>query len=486
MTDFQRIVQLRNRGKTQEEIARELGISRRSVIRYLKDGKVPVYNRQTNSNRKDPMAGFYDLAKQKLESDPSILLTDLHSYLDSKGYLGSERTLRRKTRPLRDIKKHKEVYFQREVRAGEIMEGDFTELYVQIENKKRKVYLWVTTLPFSNTYFATAYYHCTFECFAEGSVLAFNEFNGIAQKYRLDNMSPAVSKILCGKDRVVTTRYKQLQDHYGFEQDFCNPAKGNEKGNVESNIRHIKRKILSRISLHNLVFRNLDAFKEFVWALCREHNELTNVQSKFKEEPLKSLPDQPFLSFRTDVVNINKYSLFTLNKTGHMYSVPSQYIGMSLELRLYPSNLELLHEGKIVASHKRIYGPRGLVSIELEHIINGLIKKPGAMKDWKHRHILFSRPSWLAFYNHLIANGGHDKNYLSCLRLILKHGRDVVTLAMELELENNGPITAKSLEKIITNEMDNIHEIKPLKPTLHHFDELLHGGNHGNQLKSES
>jgi transposase len=122
------------------------------------------------------------------------------------------------------------------------MEGDFTEIYIEITGHKRKIYLWVCSLPFSNSYFATPYYHCNFECFADGSVKAFNEFGGVAKKYRLDNMSVAVKKILMGKNRIVTARYAELQEHYGFSQDFCNPARGNEKGNVEANNRFLKRK----------------------------------------------------------------------------------------------------------------------------------------------------------------------------------------------------------------------------------------------------
>ena len=54
MTDFKQIIQLRNKGKSQQEIANSLGISRRSVIRYLKNGKIPQYSRRTKSNRIDP------------------------------------------------------------------------------------------------------------------------------------------------------------------------------------------------------------------------------------------------------------------------------------------------------------------------------------------------------------------------------------------------------------------------------------------------
>ncbi|MBC8552283.1 MAG: IS21 family transposase [Candidatus Brocadiales bacterium] len=486
MTDFKQIIQLRNKGKTQQEIADKLGVSRRSVIRYLKDGKIPHYSRETKSNRIDPMVNFYEDAKEKLQLNPKLPLNELFEYLCIKGYEGSERTLRRKTLSLRTSLKNKEIFFQREVHPGDVMEGDFTEFYIHIKGKKRKVYLWVTSLPFSNSYFASPYYHCTFEAFADGSVNSFNEFGGIAKKYRLDNMSPAVSKILSGKERVVTARYAQLQQHYGFEQDFCNPAKGNEKGNVEANNKFIKNKINARILLNNISFSSLESFKEFVWGICREHNQKESVKLKFVQEELIPLPETPFKCFRTQVVSINKYSLFSLEKTGHMYSVPSKYIGLSLEMRLYPGTLDVLFDGSIVCSHKRIYGPKGLVSIMPEHVVDGLLKKPGAMKDWKYRQVLFERPAWNDFYKRIIKNGGKDKDYLKCLKLINKYDRELVTVAMELSMEGGEDLSAGQLTKIINNDMDNVFNINPLKMDLNHYDDFLKGGESGSEFKSKS
>ncbi|MCK5884440.1 MAG: IS21 family transposase [Bacteriovoracaceae bacterium] len=486
MTDYKLIIQLRNKGKSQDEIAKAIGISRRTVIRYLKDGHIPQYSREKPSNRADPMVGFYQMVKEKLELNHKLPLSELYEYVSAIGYEGSERTLRRKTKDLRNALKGKEVYFQREVRPAEIMEGDFTEFHITIGGVKRKVYLWVTSLPFSNAYFVTPFYHCSFEAFAEGSVDSFREFQGIAKKYRLDNMSPAVTKILSGKDRIVTARFAQFQQHYGFEQDFCNPGRGNEKGNVEANNKYIKKKIYARISLNNLSFTNIEAFKEFVWELCRDHNKKQSVSSKFKTEMLISLPKTEFSCFRTAVVSINKYSLFTLEKTGHMYSVPSRYIGLSIETRIYTGHIETIYNGKIVCSHSRIYGPRGLVSINPEHVIDGLLKKTGAMKDWKYRDVLFERPAWKSFYEKMIAGGSSDKDYLKCLKLMSKHGKELITVAMELAIESSAELSANQLSRLITNDMENIYDIKPLELDLKKYDEFLTGEENGSKLKGQS
>ena len=144
MTDYKLIIQLRNKGKSQDEIAKAIGISRRTVIRYLKDGHIPQYSREKPSNRADPMVGFYQMVKEKLELNHKLPLSELYEYVSAIGYEGSERTLRRKTKDLRNALKGKEVYFQREVRPAEIMEGDFTEFHITIGGVKRKVYLRLT------------------------------------------------------------------------------------------------------------------------------------------------------------------------------------------------------------------------------------------------------------------------------------------------------------------------------------------------------
>lgn len=475
MDEFSKIITLRNQGYSQEDIAKILCVSRRSVIRYLKTGQIPCYKRANKSNRKDPMANFYELAKIKIELSGDLLLEDLYDYLRSKGYQGSLRTVQRKTAKLRKMAITPITYFQREVRPGEVMEGDFTELWLPIAETSRKVYLWVTSLPYSNRFFANGYYSCAFESFADGSMKAFENFNGVAKKYRLDNFSPAVVSILKGKNREVTKKFAEFQEHYGFEQDFCNPASGHEKGNVESNNNHLKKKILSRIGRDKLSFLDLESFNYFLQKLCEELNQ--SKEEKFKEEVLKPLPRSSFQCFRSEVVSVSKYSTFTLKNMGHYYSVPAYCIGMRIEARVFPEKIEAILEGSVVAQHKRIYGVKGLFSINLEHIIEALVKKPGAMKDWKHREILFERPAWYNFYTRLKAQNRSDREYLSCLKLINTYGRDLVTVAMEMAVESDlEDLSLVSLSKILSSEAENIKFISPIKPNLSQYDEFLTTG----------
>jgi transposase len=474
MDEFKRIIQLRNKGLTQEQIANELGVHRRTIIRYLKFGNIPKYERK-DSSKSDPMKSFYESAEKYLQENPNLTLTELFEYLETAGYTGSLRTLRRKTQSLRASLKRKEVYFQREKIPGEVMEGDFTSLWVNIGGVQRHIYLWVVVLNYSTTIFATPFYHQTFECFCDGTIAAIEEFGGFAKRYRLDNLSPVVTKILSGKDRIVTKRYSDFQKYYGWYQDFCNPGAGNEKGSVESVNKHLKRRLLNKIKMNKLNFKDLESFKFFVWECCRELNRREEVQEKKKEENLLSLPITSFDGYQLEIIKINKYSLFTIGTSKHFYSAPSEYVGMRLEARIYPARVDLYLLGSKVASHQRIYGVAGLTSIKLEHIIGALCKKPGILKEWKHKEILFERSSWKRFYKKLEESGesNPDKHYLLCLNLIKRYNRENVTAAMEIVLEEGMRPTSKSLLQILEEKNWDIMSLEPVIVDLKKYDNLL-------------
>lgn len=55
-------------------------------------------------------------------------------------------------------------------------------------------------------------------------------------RLKFDNLSTAVVKVLkCGK-RELTEGFPRFKLHYRFQAEICNPASGNEKGNVENKV----------------------------------------------------------------------------------------------------------------------------------------------------------------------------------------------------------------------------------------------------------
>ena len=72
---------------------------------------------------------------------------------------------------------------------------------------------------------------------------AFRVFGGIPGRGIYDNMKTAVDRVRRGKQRDVNARFLAMTSHYVFEPEFCNPAAGWEKGQVEKNVRDARHRL---------------------------------------------------------------------------------------------------------------------------------------------------------------------------------------------------------------------------------------------------
>ena len=89
--------------------------------------------------------------------------------------------------------------------------------------------------------FHVAYYYAPQQAFLEAHELAFGYFGGVFRRLRYDNLKSAVKKILRGHQREETERLIAFRSHWGFQTEFCNPARGNEKGGVEGEVGYFRR-----------------------------------------------------------------------------------------------------------------------------------------------------------------------------------------------------------------------------------------------------
>ena len=72
---------------------------------------------------------------------------------------------------------------------------------------------------------------------------SLSALGGVPERGIYDNMKTAVDKVGKGKDRTINKRFLAMSSHYLFEPDFCNPAAGWEKGQVEKNVRDVRPRL---------------------------------------------------------------------------------------------------------------------------------------------------------------------------------------------------------------------------------------------------
>jgi transposase len=97
---------------------------------------------------------------------------------------------------------------------GAEAEVDFGEFHASIAGALMKLWLFVLRLSCSGRAFHVAFATQAQEAFLEGHVLAFEYFGAVPGRIRYDNLKPAVTRVLKGRDRAEAERFIAPRSHY--------------------------------------------------------------------------------------------------------------------------------------------------------------------------------------------------------------------------------------------------------------------------------
>ena len=277
-----------------------------------------------------------------------------------------------------------EVFIPQSHEPGAEAEVDFGEFYATIGGLKVKVWMFVMRLSHSGRAFHIAYgtQAQAQEAFLEGHVLAFEHFGGVPGRVRYDNLKPAVTRILKGRDRDEAERFVALRSHYGFESFFCQPGlKGaHEKGGVEGEIGRFRRRHLVPVPKS----ATLAEVNEDIGAgdLLDDSRVITGrpitVGAAFAAErtTLMALPSETFDPARLLLDRVDKRARISVRQC--YYSVPARYVGRRLSVRLSARTVQVFDGPKQVATHERAFG-RYVEVLTLDHYLEVLKTKPGGL-----------------------------------------------------------------------------------------------------------
>src|SRR5208282_5597727 len=83
---------------------------------------------------------------------------------------------------------------------------------------------------------------------------------------------------------------------------------------------------------------------------------------------------------------------------GNVYSVASRLIDEWVEARLYAERVEVWYAQKLLEQLPRLRG-RGKHRIDYRHVIDWLVRKPGAFADYRYRADLFPSSHFRMVYD---------------------------------------------------------------------------------------
>lgn len=477
---FEKIRQKKLEGKNASEIARELGIDRRTVGRYIASNGPPVYKPRIGSTRADPCEGFDANIASMLQLSPTIGAYDVLVRLRPLGFRGSERTLSRRLAELRALEP-KERFFEQSYDPGEQSQVDFKEsVELSFSDGKRVVNFLIGTLPYSGVFWAKGFPVKSYEAFMDGVHTFFEKVGGMTTNLRFDNLSPCVRKVCSGQKRLYTESFQRAVDYYGFGLLPCSPGKGNEKGDVERQIRTFAHRVKIEIEQTGRVFSNFQDLNEWLGGIClRERTEKTVTLLGEEQKKLTKLPPRSDeILCRVTTAHISGFGVVKVADS--VYSVPDTMIGRECRLILSPFTLTICEIGgtRRRVEHHRV--AQGAESLLLEHILPSLVRKPRAMVRWSHRKVLFPTEVFEVFYARLCKKDREsaERQYLRCMNLIQYVGLKEIEAGMELLLDSHGEDLYEDIKELVLTEGHRPFAAtagaqSPLNPRLSEYDSLI-------------
>lgn len=429
---------------SQREIARRFELDVKTVRRALSRDTDPSTwkaDRPPRPRRLDP---HRDAIVGWLTKQPKLTAKRIGRLLVEEGLLETppaERTVREYVALVKKSLTKPEAFVHRTHAPGETMEVDFGQERVIVAGREVKVHFVVATLPSSNAYFARAYRCEKLECLLDGVVRAFRYFGGVPRRVVFDNTSLCVRRILKGRDRLETQRFQAFRGAFPFAAEYCAPAKGNEKGSVETGVKYVRRNCLQPTrEVESLAALNASILAELERdLLLRRHPEGgTCADALAQERPgLRPLPLHIPEACVLDARVVNKF--------GHVkhdtvtYSVPTDYVHRPATVKAFAEMIEIAVDSEVVARHPRRF-ERGALSLSLDHVLDTLERKSRAAPEATAVRQADLPPVFEELRQALHGRTRHaNREWVRVLKLMRDHSLDVLSGVVETALREGTP-----------------------------------------------
>lgn len=488
VTDRQvrRLMKLMKTEKTLATAAAKAGMDEKTARRYLGSGRLPSEMRAEHTwrTREDPFEDVWETLREMLEINPGLeaktLFEELQRLFPGRFPDGQLRTLQRRVKTWRALEgPPKEVFFAQEYRPGDLCESDFTRmgaLGVTIQGQPFDHMLYHFVLPYSNWEAGTVCFSESFEALSEGLQNALWELGGVPGSHRTDRLSTAVHKT--DHPETFTRRYAALLKHYGLQGHRIQTGQPNENGDIEQRHYRFKRAMGQALLLRGSSdFADRDAYGLFLKKLFAQLN--AGRQDRLAEEVkvLKRLPLRRLEACKRIGVKVGSGS--TIRVQHNVYSVDSRLIGETVEVRVYAEHLDVWYAQRQMEKIPRLRGS-SKHRIQYRHIIDWLVRKPGAFENYRYREDLFPTHRFRMAYDELKRTRPcrASREYVKILYLAARESEATVDEILQGLLDRGEPLSADTVEQELQagQRPPRVTDVVIAGVDLAGYDALLLGG----------
>jgi transposase len=438
-------------GLSIREISRRTGLSRHTIRKYLSSGVVePAYPQRKSISKLDPFAATLTSWLEReagRNRKRRRCLKMLHRDLKALGFEGSydrvaafARGWRQQQREA-DNRASRGTYIPLIFAPGEAFQFDWSEDWAQVGARQMKLQVAHFKLCHSRAFMLRAYPLQTHEMLFDAHNQCLRALGGIPQRGIYDNMKTAVDKVGRGKQRQVNARFRAMVSHFMFDSDFCNPAAGWEKGQIEKNVRDARFRLWHDApAFPDLAALNirLELRCKALWQEIRhpEQTDRTIAEVYADEQPaLMALPP-PFDGFIEHAKRVSPTCLIVFER--NRYSVPAALANQVISLRVYADRLVMVARSAVIAEHQRIFNrdhsSPGNTSYDWRHYLAVVQRKPGALRNGAPFTTL--PKSFRTLQAVLLKRPGGDREMADILALVLQHDESLVEQAVCQAIES--------------------------------------------------
>jgi transposase InsO family protein len=425
------------------------GVDRKTARKYLRKQQSLEEQRRPRAwrTRPDPLASLWPEAERRLRAAPEIEAKALFEHLrcfhaEDVGE-GALRTFQRRVALWRrEHGPQPEVIFAQVHRPGELLQIDWTradELEVSIQGRPLAHLLCQAVLPYSNWQWATRCSSESFLSLRHGLQEALFRLGRVPGRLQIDNSTTATHDLRRDGQRGFNDEFLALVGHFGLSPQTIAVGCPNQNGDVESQQGHLKRRLIQHLLLRgNRDFESEEAYDLFLEGVLNKANASRAGKVSQELELMRPLPPVRLCEYAEVDCRVCCHS--TVRVRGAAYSVPARYIGQRLRARVFEGRVEIYHVADLVVEAPRSVGRRP--KIDYRHVIDSLLRKPGAFARYRYREELFPSLTFRRALDRLIEHHGArdgELEYLRLLKLTAEIGPAGLESLLSEHLADNSP-----------------------------------------------
>ena len=274
-------------GKPLRAIARELGLARNTVRKYVR-GPTQAAARPPRPSKLDP---YKAQIRQWIAQDHLYNCQTMYRRLRDQGYAGRQSILKDFVRPFRPVVQHnRRPVIRYETAPGEQLQFDWGEFVYEHDGQTRKLFGFTAVLSYSRMRLVLFVKRTDAPTLVRCLLEAFTYFGGLPRAVLTDRMKTVLLDMQTGQPRW-HPRFQELVESLGISPRICQPSTPQTKGKVERSIGLVKSDFWPGVTFTDLDDLNRQAR---VWcdALNRRVHQTTHEApvERWAKEGLHPLP----------------------------------------------------------------------------------------------------------------------------------------------------------------------------------------------------